>query len=220
MEKYLDLLKTVPLFENISDSDIATLLNCLGASVKHYKKDGYIRNAGDPADFIGIVLEGNIQILQDHYDGRRNIIAAFRSGQMFAEAFACAEIMALPADILAAADCTILFVNQKRILNQCGNVCSFHSHLIQNLLKIVSQKNLLLNQKLRILSHNTTGEKIMAFLNEQARIHQSAEFTIPYDRQALADYLGVERSAMSAEISKLQKQGRLITHRSYFKLLF
>lgn len=220
MEKYFDLLKSLSLFENINASDIPRMLNCLHATVRPYKKDSYIRYAGDTADFIGIVLEGHIQILIDNYDGRRNITATFGSGQMFAEAFACADITSLPADIFAVTDCAILFLNKNQILHQCENVCDFHSHLIQNLLKIVARKNLLLNQKLRILSHNTTREKIMAYLNEQARIHHSNEFTIPYNRQALADYLGVERSAMSAEISKLQKQGLLETNRSHFKLLF
>ena len=138
---------------------------------------------------------------------------------MFAEAFACAGASELPVDILATGKAKILFLNRDMLFGECSKTCEFHSFLIQNLLKIVACKNMLLNQKLSYSSHKTTGEKIMAYLSDQAKLHHSSEFTIPFDRQGLADYLGVERSAMSAEISKLQKQGKLITRRSYFKLL-
>ena len=138
---------------------------------------------------------------------------------MFAEAFACAEAAELPVDILATSRAYILFLDRSMLFGECSKTCAFHSILIRNLLKIVAGKNMLLNQKLSYSSHKTTGEKIMAYLSDQAKLHHSSEFIIPFNRQELADYLGVERSAMSAEISRLQKQGRLITRRSYFKLL-
>jgi CRP-like cAMP-binding protein len=219
MQKYLNLLKDVPLFEHIDAQDIPEMLKCLKATKKSYQKDSFIRCEGDNTDFIGIVLEGTIQILQNDYDGKRTITAAFGAGSMFAEAFACADVPVLPVNVLAATDCVILFLNKKQILHQHGCSDDFHIQLIENLLKIVSRKNILLNQKLRYISHKTTSEKLLAFLTDQARLHHSNEFTIPYDRQALADYLGVERSAMSAEISKLKKNGVLMTHKSYFKLL-
>jgi CRP-like cAMP-binding protein len=219
MKKYLDLLKDVSLFENINSEDIPEMLHCLKAVKKDYPKDTFIRREGDTVDFIGIVLEGTIQILQDDYNGKRTITAAFGPGAMFAEAFACASISVFPINILAATDCVILLLNKKQIFHQHDSSCHFHDQLIENLLKIVARKNIFLNQKLGYISHKTTREKLLAFLNDQAKQHHSNEFTIPYARQALADYLGVERSAMSAEISKLQKDGVLETHRSYFRLL-
>ena len=219
MEKFFYILKDLPLFEDINSQDILEMLSCLGAKAKTYKKDTYIKHEGDSADFIGIVLDGIIQILQDDYNGNRSVTSAFGSGHLFAEAFACAKIRTLPVSILAATDCTILFLNIQKMLYPCSNACYFHSKLIQNLLKIVSEKNILLSKKLNYISHKTTSEKLMAFLNDQAKEHHSLEFTIPYNRQALADYLGVERSALSAEIGKLKKQGILETNRSYFKLL-
>ena len=218
MEKYFDLLKDLPLFEDINSQDLSDMMTCLAAKKKAYKKETYIRYEGDPADFIGIVLDGTIQILQDDYNGNRSILSAFGPGHVFAEAFACAAIKALPVSILAATDCTILFLNIQKILYPCTQACYFHSKLIQNLLKIVSRKNMLLNKKLSYVSRKTTREKLMAYLCDQAKENHSLAFTIPYNRQALADYLGVERSALSAEIDKLKKQGILETDRSYFKL--
>ena len=218
MEKYLNLLAGLPLFENIDPRNISSMLNCLRAQKGNFAKDAFIRNEGDPADFIGIVLEGTIQVLQYDFGGNRRIISSASQGEMFAEAISCAEVPALPFSIQAASDCVILFLNEKQILHSCDGGCAFHSRLIQNLLKIVARKNMQLNQKLRCISHKTTAEKLLHFLNDQAKQHHSCEFTIPYDRQALADYLGVERSAMAAEISKLQKQGILETKRNWFRL--
>lgn len=219
MEKYLDLLENIPLFNGIHRDDIPVILERLNATVSTYKKGEYIRLEGDAADFIGIVLDGEIHVLQDDYYGNRNINFSFQAGDMFAEAFACAEAKELPVDILAADRSDILFLNRDRLFGECSRTCAFHSILIRNLLKIVAKKNMLLNQKLSYSSHKTTGEKVMAYLSDQAKLHHSSEFTIPFNRQELADYLGVERSALSTEISRLQKQGLLITKRSYFKLL-
>lgn len=119
---------------------------------------------------------------------------------------------------MAAADCEILFLSVDHILSDQGDACGFHRIMLRNLLQIVAQKNILLNHKLSCVSHKTTAEKLMAFLHDQSRLHHAVEFTIPYDRQALADYLGVERSAMSAEIGKLQRQGLLQTKGSWFRL--
>lgn len=219
MEKYLELLETLPLFDGINRNDIPVILNRLKSTASSYEKGEYIRLEGDAADFIGIVLEGEIHVLQDDYYGNRNINFSFHAGDMFAEAFACAEAAELPVDILATSRAYILFLDRSMLFGECSKTCAFHSILIRNLLKIVAGKNMLLNQKLSYSSHKTTGEKIMAYLSDQAKLHHSSEFIIPFNRQELADYLGVERSAMSAEISRLQKQGRLITRRSYFKLL-
>lgn len=219
MEKYLEIIQKTPLFEGVDIADIEDMFKCLSAQIKKYKKDTYIKVEGDYADFIGIVLEGTIQVFTDDYEGNRHITAALTSGQIFAEAFALAGMKTLPVNIYAASDCVILFLDIKKILYPCESCCRFHNQLIQNLLKIVAMKNVSLTKKLRYVSEKTTARKLMAFLNDQAKLNHSREFTINYDRQALADYLGVERSAMSAEISKLKAAGIIETKRNYFKLL-
>lgn len=219
MKKIDFCFTSLPLFENMKQEDILAVLHCLDARTEEYSKGAYICMEGDPADFIGIVLAGTIQILRHDYDGNRSITASVTAGQIFGEAFACAELPKLPADIFAASPVTVMFLNKQNIIHQCKNACSFHSQLIQNLMKLLAQKNILLNRKLHYISRKTTTEKLMAYLKDQAKEHRSLEFTIPYNRQELADYLGVERSAMSAEISKLQKEGVLETNRSHFRLL-
>lgn len=226
-DKYIEILHVNPLFKDIPAGNITSMLRRLNAYTKSYKKDEYIRHTGDTADFIGIILSGEIHILQDDYDGNRSITASIPAGSMFGEAFACAGINQLPVDIMAMDNCIILFLDSQTLLNSCDgcfnngtfdNGCSYHHILIRNLLGIVAHKNISLNQKLRCVSHKTTKEKLLAYLSQQAKQHNSKDFTINFNRQELADYLGVERSAMSAEISKLVKSGLIDTHRSHFTL--
>ena len=193
-----------PLFQNILPEDIPVMLKRLHAYTKSYPKEEYIRHAGDPADFIGIVESGSIHVLQDDYYGNRNITASISEGSLFGEAFVCAGIPHLPVDIVAAEDCNIMFLNGKKLLNTCDNV---------------AQNNMYLNQKIKYTSRKTTREKLMAYLTDQAKMKGSNDFTISFNRQELADYLGVERSAMSAELGKLTKLGILQTQRSHFTLL-
>lgn len=208
-----------PLFQNILPEDIPVMLKRLQAYTKSYQKEEYIKHAGDPADFIGIIESGSIHVLQDDYYGNRNITASISQGSLFGEAFACAGIPCLPVDIVAAEDCTVTFLNGKTLLNTCDNGCCFHHTLVRNLLEIVAQNNMYLNQKIKYTSRKTTREKLMAYLTDQAGMKGSNDFTIPFNRQELADYLGVERSAMSTELSKLTKLGVLRTQRSHFTLL-
>ena len=222
MEQFLQENKPIlidnPLFRSIPESEIPILLRHLEAYTRQYKKDSYLKMTGDPADFIGIVLSGELYICQTDFYGNRSIVASVSSGNLFAEAFACAGVTQLPADILAAADCRILYINSHPLLHSCDRCCSFHHQLIANLLGIVSRKNLYLNQKLSYTLRGTTKEKLLAYLSDQAKQHHSNEFTIPFNRQELADFLGVERSAMSAELGKLAKLGVLETKRRYFRL--
>ena len=116
-------------------------------------------------------------------------------------------------------DSDILLLDCHHLLTSCSNSCDFHNTLIRNLLHEIARKNLALNQKIRYMSEKTTRDKLMAYLSDQAKQNHSDTFTIPFNRQALADYLGVERSAMSAEISKLKKDGIIDTQKSTFRLL-
>ena len=134
----------------------------------------------------------------------------------FAEAFACAAIPTMPVSAFAKTDSTVLVMDHRKILTVCSNSCRFHNLLIKNLLQVVAQKNLALSSKIRLMSQKTTREKLLAYLLDQAKINGCTEFTIPLDRQALADYLGVERSAMSTELGKLKKQGIIDFKGSHF----
>ncbi len=219
MEKYFSLLLASPLFRGITREDLGSLLTCLGARRETFSKGEPVFLEGDPAGFIGFVLEGSVQIVQDDFHGNRSILTVADTGEPFAEAFACAGIESMPVSGYAVQDCRILWLACRKMLNLCTNACGFHNMLVQNLLKLVSRKNLQLSHKIRFMSQKTTQEKLLAYLLDQAKAQGSAEFTIPLDRQALADFLGVERSAMSAELSKLRTKGILESKGSHFHLL-
>ena len=216
MEK---ILQNCPLFAGIDPQDLGPLMDCLGARSMPVKKQQVILAEGDPARFVGIVLEGSVQIEKVDYFGNRSIMAQAGAGELFGESFACAGAATMPVSAVAVTDGRILLMDCQRITVSCSNACGFHSRLISNLLRIVAGNNIRLNQKIEITAKRTTREKLMAYLLGQAKFHGSDSFTIPFDRQALADYLQVERSAMSAEISKLRRDGIIECDKSRFRLL-
>lgn len=214
-----EILEDCALFARIAPEDRRAMLGCLGARTVTVAKNQFVFREGDPANFVGIVLTGCVQMVRDDYYGNRSILARIEPMGMFGESFACADVVSLPIGIAAVEDSTVLLIDSRRITVTCANACGFHNQMIFNLLKMVANKNLVLNQKIEITSKRTTREKLMAYLLLQAKLHNSETFTIPYDRQALADYLEVDRSAMSAEIGKLRKEGVLDCNRSTFRLL-
>lgn len=219
MKEFLPVLQSSPLFTGINADDLQALMGCLGASTVQVRKGGAVFSEGEPAKYMGIVLSGSVQIVQDDYYGNRSILTQAGPGELFAESFACANIPALPVSILAVDDSTVLCIDCCRITRSCSNACQFHNQLVLNLLQVVAAKNLAFHKKLEITAKRTTREKLMAYLMWQAKAQGRNSFTIPFDRQGLADYLGVERSAMSAELSKLRRDGIIDFDRSHFTLL-
>lgn len=219
MKKYFEVLRKCPLFNQIEDESLVRALVCLGAKEKSYKKGDTVLTEGQEAKYFGIVLKGSVQLERVDYYGNRSILTSIEPSQLFGEAFACAGIKSLPIDVIAAEDTDILFIDVKRAASSCDAACAFHAQLIINLLNIVAKKNLVLHQKIEITSKHSTREKLMTYLFLQEKNTGSRTFTIPYNRQELADYLGVERSGLSAEISKLRNEKVLECKRSTFTLL-
>lgn len=218
MEQYFDLLLKNPLFFGIQQDDLRSLLGCLSARTMSFSKGAPVFLEGDPAGVIGFVLEGAVEIVHDDFYGNRSLLTVAEAGELFGEAYACSGMDTMPVSGYAIRDCKLLWLECRKMLTVCSNACGFHGMLIQNLLQVVAHKNLLLGQKIRIMSQKTTRDKLMLYLLEQAKQKSSSEFTIPLSRQALADYLGVERSAMSAELGKLRNQGVLESKGSWFRL--
>lgn len=219
MDNFFEILSHCPLFNGITTSDLTGMLKCLNAKSVEFSKGDSIFLEGDPAQFVGVVLDGAIQILQEDYYGNRSVLTILEPGELFAEVFSCAGLNAIPVSAIAIKKSTVLLLNCQQMFTVCGNACRFHSQLLQNLLKVMAMKNLAMTQKIRYMSQKTTKDKLTAFLLDHAKQNDSSEFVIPYDRQALADYLGVERSAMSVELSKLKKNGQIDTKGSWFRLL-
>ncbi len=219
MKDYLHVLKTIELFEGIEETNLQPLLSCLCAKEIHYEKGDAVFLSGDSIRKFGIVLSGQIVVVQDDYFGNRSILAKLEKGDLFGESFAFAEIETLPVSVITTTDSDLLFIDCNRLSVPCAKACEFHSRLIQNMLNIVSMKNIVLMQKIELTSKRTTREKLLAYLSDESKKSRSSHFCIPFNRQELADYLSVERSAMSAELSKLRNDGLLNFHKNQFELL-
>lgn len=218
MKKYLEILRGCDLFFGIDGDRLLLMLNCLGAKVIEFDRKYTIFAEGYPARHIGIMLSGSAQVVRMDYNGNRSIVAGIERGEVFAEAFACAEVDALPVSVVASDPCEVMLIDCSHILHTCSNNCGFHQQLIFNLMKGMAVKNLEAFRKIDITSKRTTREKLMAYLNQQAKKAGSSRFEIPFDRQELADYLEVDRSGLSAEISKLRSEGILASSRKQFEL--
>ena len=219
MEKYFTILTSMPLFSGVEPEELSALLGCMQARVVTFPKASPVFLEGDDAGSIGVVLEGAVQIVQDDFYGNRNVISYVAPGHLFGETYACADTEKMPVSGYAVRDTEILWLSCRKMLTVCSNACRFHNQIVKNLLQVVARKNMELSQKIRFMSGKTTRDKLMAYLSAQAKAAGTHTFTIPFDRQALADYLGVERSAMSAELSKLRNDGILTTKGSQFTLL-
>lgn len=195
------------------------MLTCLGAKTESFDKKYTVFAEGSPAKYIGIVLSGSVQMIQVDYYGNRSILSDFGEAQMFAESFACAETKELPVSIVANDPCEIMFIDCSHILHTCHNNCGFHQKLIFNLMKDLASKTILFHQKIEITSKRTTRDKLLAYLMLEAKKANSNSVDISFDRQELADYLDVDRSGLSAEISKMKKEGIIDNVKKHFVIL-
>jgi len=217
-KNHLRILKKVRLFKGISEANIEKALFCLGRKTAKYEKGEIIIAQGEPVRDMGIVLSGSVQILKDDFDGARAIIAQFYPSELFAEALACARVQKSPVAVTAASNCEIIFIPFLRISGACENACGFHSKITMNMLKILARKNMLLNNKIEHLSKRTMREKILSYLSEESRKQNLKEFNIPFNRNELADFLFLDRSAMSRELGKMKDDGLIDFDKSRFKL--
>lgn len=219
MKKYLKILKKCPLFAHIEDEELLRMLTCLGARVTQFDKKYTIFAEGSAARYIGIMLSGSAQIVQVDYYGNRSILANVGASEMFAEAFACAEVAALPVSVIAGEPCEVMLIDCAHILHTCANNCGHHQQLIYNLMKDLATKTLLFHQRIEITSRRSTREKLLAYLAMQAKRAGSNCFDIAFNRQELADFLEVDRSGLSSEIGKLCREGVLVCRKNHFELL-
>ncbi|MDR0851994.1 MAG: Crp/Fnr family transcriptional regulator [Clostridiales Family XIII bacterium] len=219
MEKYFSQLSHSPLFAGIGHDDFNAMLNCLGASLRSYPKGGTVYFEGDTVTEIGVVVSGRLHLVKDDVWGNTSIVTEISPPDMFAEAVVCSGIGRIPVSVLAKEESEILFIDYKRVVTSCSSACTFHAKLIRNMLRILAQKNVLLSAKMEHITKRTTKEKLLSYLTEQARQENNRRFDIPYNRQELADFLSVERSALSAEMSKLKADGTINYQKNHFEIL-
>lgn len=220
MKKNIDIIGKCALFAGIEPENIAEMLNSMEARVITAAKNQVIISEGEPAKYMGLVLSGGVRIIREDYYGNRSIVAEVEPGELFAETVAAAGAEKMPVSAAASEDSEIMLIDCRRMLC-CGekDMNSIQSRLVRNLLRVVAEKNIKLNRKIEIISCRTTREKLMTYLMAEAKRRNSSEFEIPFDRQELADYLGVDRSAMSAEIARMRRDGIIENRKSRFRLL-
>ena len=207
MQEFLSVIRSSTLFSGISEQELTAMLACLGTKASRFPKDALLLRAGDTAESIGLVLSGSVLVEQEDVWGNRNILSKAGPGQTFAAAYACAPGSVLKVSVAAETPATVLFLNVKRVLTMCPSACARHSRIIRNLLGELAEKNLRFGEKLTHMGQRTTRAKIMSYLSAEAQRLGTCEFDIPFSRQQLADYLGVERSGLSLELGRMKKRG-------------
>ena len=218
MKKYIEILKQTQLFAGIEDNELSAMLDCLQATIKTYKKGEYIFREGDYIDKITVLVQGKLIIQKDDFWGNRSIVSAIRVGEMFGEAYATPDSGAILNDVIAEECSTVISFNIYKLLTVCPSSCRFHSIVIQNLFFAISEKNRKLVQKIGYMSTRSTHAKLLSYLSDEAKKQRSNNFTIPFNRQQLADFLSVDRSAMSKELCKMRDEGLILFDKNRFRL--
>lgn len=219
MNAYAPILMQSPLFAGIGWPEAEPMLQCVAARTARYEKNETLLHVGDEVSYVGMVLTGSLLILKEDFWGNRNILARIAPGELFAENYACIPGTPLGVSVTAAEAVTVLQMDFKKLLTTCSSSCAFHTRLIRNLLSAMALRGLALNDKLSCISQRSTREKLLTYLSGESQRQNSPSFTIPFNRQQLADYLSVDRSAMSSELCRLRREGVLDFERSRFTLL-
>lgn len=217
MKRIFELIKDNALFSSIGYSDFEKMFQCIEVRIQKYNKDDIILLSGDKINFIGLILSGEIKIIKEDMNGNITIFTELGISELFGEVFACAEINYSPVTVQASKKSEILFINYKKIITTCSSACTFHSRLIENMLRLIAKKNLILNQKIELLSKRTIREKLLLFFDMQRGM--AKKFTIPYNREEMARYLCVDRSAMSNELCKMRDEGMIQFNKNMFEIL-
>lgn len=219
MDAYAAAISTAPLFYGIQPGDTQALLRCLDARQRAYPKGATLFHQGRTTTSMGLVLTGSVRLEKTDWWGNRSILASFGPGQTFGEVYACEPELPFDINVVAAENVVVLLLDVRKILITCPSSCAFHTRLIRNLLSVVAKRTYTLTRKIEHTSKRTTREKLLSYLSDQANAAKLNCFTIPYNRQELADYLSVDRSAMCAELSRMRKEGIIDYRKNQFELM-
>lgn len=212
------ILTACPLFEGISAEKTGKLLPCLSPRVRTYAKNSLVMDEGEECTRVGIVASGALDILRCDYWGNRSIAMRIEPGGLFAEAFAAGRVQKMPVSVAAAEKSEVILIDINRILGVCSSACEFHTALIKNMVFGIARKNIELMEKMEHLTGRTTRQKVLSYLASAARRQKTKTLTIPFNRQELADYLFVERSALSRELCRMRSEGIITFRKNTFQL--
>ena len=215
----LSLLQDSILFANLSQEDLQKVFTCISAREYTFERGSFVVHAGDDVKFVYLIVSGSMHIIDEDFWGNRSIIETMYKDILFGEAYVFSARKQQLVSVIAAEDSVVLEIDPVRLFEICSRGCSCHALLIKNALCLLSEKIVYLTEKLGHIIRRTLREKVLSYLSTCAQREKSNSFYIPYSRQQLADYLCVDRSALSHELSRLQKQGHIRYHKNKFELL-
>jgi len=218
-QKWLGSLKKVELFKGIEEGELNSMLMCFRPQIAFFQRKENIVIEGDRFTGIGIILEGEVTIAKDNAAGDRVIMAKLKENSIFGEVFAFSSSDKWGVTVIATTLCKVMFITPERIIGNCRNMCIGHRQLIQNMLRIVSQKALGLEKKIKYLAMKGIRTKVCAYLLEQRSIAGNDRFMIPMKRNELAEFLYVSRPSLSREIIKMKDEGIIDFYRSSFQIM-
>lgn len=211
-------LSKLPIFYGIKKEDLPAMLQCLGSYEKQYAKNEIIFLESCEIRSIGIILSGTVHMIKEDIEGSKTLIVCMKAGELFGETFSCGTQTDAKVSFLASTACRILFLPFYRVIHSCKLTCTFHHRLIENMIGLISNKNIQLMEKVEIISKKSLREKIICYLRVQEDHLKMREFEIPLGRLELADYLCADRSALTRELNSMQKEGLIRYRGNWFKM--
>lgn len=212
-------IKDLDLFYGIKEQDLGAMMACIGGRVKTYKKGSFISLEADEVKWVHIVLSGTVHMVKEDYWGNETLLAVINENQLFGETFAGSKDPVSSVAFFSARDTRVLSIPFHRIMHTCTTACVFHHRVVENMVSLIADKNKALMEKLEIISQKTLRKKILSYLSFQSRKHDSDKFTIPLGRIELANYLCVDRSALTRELTAMKEEGLIDYSKNTFKLL-
>jgi CRP-like cAMP-binding protein len=218
MRRFISPLLGCRLFDGIKIAGIEKLLDCFHARARKFEKDAYIFMENDELSAMGIIISGAVHLVRNDFWGNRTIIARITPGEIFAESFACVKTGRPPLSAVAVEKTEALFIQAKKISAPCASACPFHTRILNNMIQELAGKNVTLINKIQHITQRSTREKLISYLSAEAKTSGNSSFDIPFNREELAEFLSVDRSAMSSELGRMKTDGLLTFRKNHFTL--
>ena len=219
IQKYISILLKSALFRQIKEEELEKLLGCLAFQIKTYEMDEYLFHGGDEISHIGIVLEGCIEIIKENIIGEKHIIAFLEQTHMFGEAIVCTSKRVAPVSARARVKTTVILIPYKKVIENCSHACGFHTQLVSNMLRILGDKNEMLNMKMELLLLKGMRAKLATYLLKEAQKSSQTAFNITPNREALAEFLNVSRTSMCRELARMKEEKLIDFYKNSFKIM-
>lgn len=219
MEQYNQVLKNCTLFRGISELQLTPLMQCMNAQAKKYKTEEYVFLSGDVIDYVGVLLSGSAEIIKENLAGDKHIVAILQPSDLFGEGIVCTAARIAPVSVRLREESEIMLIPYERVIKSCGNSCSFHITLIQNMMVVLGEKNMNLNRKMELLILKGMRDKLATYLLMESGKNDNSIFEIGFNRNELAEFLNVSRTSMCRELARMKDEGLIDYYGNSFKLI-